>query len=226
MVARHRRLPLSARGQDRTDHCHASANSLDSTLVATLVLELIRKAKPIVVLNWMPVIWHGIPHPLNHLNAFKRELIIAANGRAPERRISLAITFGLHCFSRAIRPEEAVLSDVVSDGREKRVFDSERYRWSLELPSILQSLEIRRCFHTGHSNFFTVEVLNDQGQALDYVVYFRSWRAKSSEDCDVRIHVESAYLRDDKPQKHKKSIRFSVIAANTLIGREIHEPRN
>jgi hypothetical protein len=116
--------------------------------VATLPLELIRKAKPIVVLNWLPVIWHGTPHLLNHLNAFKRELIIAANGRAPERRISLAITFGLHCFSRAIRPEDAVLSDVVSDGREKRVFDAERYRCSLELPSILQSLEMRRCFHT------------------------------------------------------------------------------
>ena len=155
-----------------------------------------------------------------------REFFIASNQRAPERRISLSITYGLHCFSRALYDGENKPKGLVSDGREHRVFDLGRYELSLRLPRVLATLELRPCFHTGYRNFFTVEILDKQGIKHDYVVYFRTWRAASNEVGDVRVHVESAYLRADAPQRYKKSIRFKVIAANTYTGREIHEPRN
>ena len=179
-----------------------------------------------MILQWPEFVFAGVSYALEHLNASTRQLIIAPNPRAPERCILLSISYGLHGFSRAIRDGEIEPNGLISDGREQRVFDPERYRLSLELPRVLATLELRRCFHTGHRNFFTVEILDAQGIKHDYVVYFRTWRAASPESGDVRVHLESAYLRSDVPHKSKKSIRFKVIAANTYTGREIHEPRN
>ncbi len=178
-----------------------------------------------VILRWQSVVLNGESHSLEHLNASIRELVIAPNARAPERRVRLAVTYGLHCFSVSIDDVKST-NVVVSDGREQRTFDLVRYRLSLALPDIVSSLELRRCFHTGHRNFFTVELVDEQGQKQDYVIYFRTWRAATGEAGDVRLHVESAYLRSDAPQRHKKSIRFKVIVANTYTGKEIQEPKN
>lgn len=177
-----------------------------------------------VVLRWDAVALNGESYSLEHLSASVRELVIAPNPRAPERRISLAVTYGLHCFSRSI--DDVKSTNLVRDGREQRAFDLERYRLSRALPGIIDSLDLRRCFHTGHRNFFTVELVDEQGLKQDYVIYFRTWRAAAGEAGDVRLHVESAYLRSDAPQRHKKSIRFKVIVANTYTGKEIHEPKN
>lgn len=178
-----------------------------------------------MILRWASVVLEGESYSLEHLNASTRELVIAPNVRAPERRICLAVTYGLHCFSISIDDVKST-NLVVRDGREQRAFDLARYRLSLALPEIVASLELRRCFHTGHRNFFTVELADEQGQKQDYVIYFRTWRAAAGEAGDVRLHVESAYLRSDAPQRHKKSIRFKVIVANTYTGKEIHEPKN
>lgn len=178
-----------------------------------------------VNLHWETVVFNGVSYSLEHLSASTRELVIAPNARAPERRIRLAVTYGLHCFSVSI-DDVKTTNLVVRDGREQRAFDLARYRLSRALPEIVASLELRRCFHTGHRNFFTVELVDEQGQTQDYVIYFRTWRAAAGELGDVRLHVESAYLRSDAPQRHKKSIRFKVIVANTYTGKEIHEPKN
>ena len=177
-----------------------------------------------VNLHWDAVVLNGESYSLEHLSASIRELVIAPNARASERRIRLAVTYGLHCFSISIDDEKS--PNLVHDGREQRAFDLARYRLSLALPGIVASLELRRCFHTGRRNFFTVELVDEQGQKQDYVIYFRTWRAAAGEAGDVRLHVESAYLRSDAPQRHKKSIRFKVIVANTYTGKEIHEPKN
>lgn len=177
------------------------------------------------ILRWASVLFEGQSYSLDHLSASIREVFIAPNVRAPERRITLAVTYGLHCFSVSNNNENKC-NIIVSDEREERLFDLGRYRLSLALPEIIANLEFRRCFHTGHRNFFTVELLDEQGRKQDYVIYFRTWRAASGETGDVRLHVESAYLRSDAPQRHKKSIRFKVIVANTYTGKEIHEPKN
>lgn len=177
------------------------------------------------ILRWASVLFEGQCYSLDHLSASIREVFIAPNVRAPERRIKLAVTYGLHCFSVS-NSNENKCKTIVLDEREERLFDLDRYRLSLVLPEIIANLELRRCFHTGHQNFFTVELLDEQGQKQDYVIYFRTWRAASGEAGDVRLHVESAYLRSDAPQRHKKSIRFKVIVANTYTGKEIHEPKN
>ena len=176
-------------------------------------------------LRWASLFFEGESYSLDHLNASTREVFIAPNARAPERRITLAVTYGLHCFSVS-KSNENKCNIIVFDEREERLFDLGRYRLSLALPEIIANLELRRCFHTGHRNFFTVELLDEQGRKQDYVIYFRTWRAASGEAGDVRLHVESAYLRSDAPQRHKKSIRFKVIVANTYTGKEIHEPKN
>jgi len=164
----------------------------------------------------------GVDYLLDHLANSVRVMRIPANSRMPERAVSLAISYGLHCFTRAAELGER---ENVSDGRERRVFAVDRYDLSHQLPGILDSLESRKCFHTAYSNFFTVEYVNQSGVKQDYVVYFRTWRSGTKDAGDVRVHVESAYLRSDAP-KWKKPIRFKVIVANTFTKKPIVEPGN
>jgi hypothetical protein len=48
--------------------------------------------------------------------------------------------------------------------REVRLFDEQRYTHSLRLPEVIRAIGDRRCFHTGHDNFFTVELIDAQDE--------------------------------------------------------------
>jgi hypothetical protein len=101
-----------------------------------------------------------------------------------------------------------------------------RYTHSLRLPEIIRSIGDRRCFHTGHDNFFTVELIGAQGERVEYTVYFKLSRAPSRGR--LNLYVQSAYVQDDIPQrrpKPRKPIRFSAIAYNVAIGKAIKVPK-
>jgi hypothetical protein len=111
-------------------------------------------------------------------------------------------------------------------GREVRLFDERRYTHSLRLPEVIRSIGDRRCFHTGHDNFFTVELIDAQGERVEYTVYFKLSRAPSKGR--LNLYVQSAYVQDDIPQrrpKPRKPIRFSAIAYNVAIGKAIKVPK-
>jgi hypothetical protein len=117
-------------------------------------------------------------------------------------------------FSRGIAEGAAYLPQLVyADSREVRLFDEQRYTHSLGLPEVIRSIGDRRCFHTGHENFFTVELIDAQGARIEYTVYFKLSRAPSK--ARLNLYVQSAYMQDDVPQRRprpRKPIRFSVIA--------------
>ena len=109
-----------------------------------------------------------------------------------------------------------------SDSRETRVFDFVRYELSKQLPQIIQSLDKRKCYHTGKGNYFTVDI-QDVGE---YDVYFKV--ARSSKRGSLTLFVQSAYVRDQNHAENrprKKPIRFSIIAYNTLMGKGIKQPK-
>jgi hypothetical protein len=131
----------------------------------------------------------------------------------------------MHCFTRGRRDGEAPNSNVLySDRREARIFDLQRYRLSLGLPQIVETLIDRKCYHAGRENFFSVEMLDDERKPVQYEVYFAVWRASGGR---LNLIVQSAYVRDkshtNKPQR--KPIRFHVILFNTQNGNPITVPK-
>jgi hypothetical protein len=84
----------------------------------------------------------------------------------------------------------------------------------------------RQHHHTGHDNFFIVELIDARGERVEYTVYFKLSRAPSKGR--LNLYVQSAYVQDDTPQtrpRPRKPIRFSVIAYNVAVGKVIKVPK-
>lgn len=164
---------------------------------------------------------------LSHLHPFSFDFVVPAKDGKPEQRYGIDVIFSLHCFSRGIPAGEAYLADLAyADSREVRLFDEQRYTHSLRLPEVIRSIGDRRCFHTGHDNFFTVELIGAQGERVEYTVYFKLSRAPRKGR--LNLYVQSAYVQDDIPQtrpKPRKPIRFSLIAYNVAVGKAIKVPK-
>jgi hypothetical protein len=94
---------------------------------------------------------------------------------------------------------------------------------SHHLPGIIAVLAKRKCYHTGRGNFFTVEVVDDAGNRVEYEVYFNAYRSIGR----LNLVVQSAYVRDwaHSNRPHTKPIGFNIILYNVLNGKEIKIPQ-
>lgn len=166
-------------------------------------------------------------YDLSHLHPFSFEFVVAAKAGKPAQRYEIGVIFSVHCFTRKLRPGETFAGEwSYSDSRETRLFDQDRYRRSLQLPAIIRTIGDRKCFHTAHSNFFTIELIDAHGRAEEYTVYFKLSRAPARGR--LNLYVQSAYMQNDIPQaraKPRRPIRFSVIAFNVAAGKPIRAPR-
>ncbi len=93
-------------------------------------------------------------------------------------------------------------------------------RLSRKLPNIIQDIGKRKCRHTGHGNFFIVEILRENGETISYEIYFKVTKGQGGK---LNLFIESAYPRDNNhPKKNKKKpISFNVIAYNKLHNKPI-----
>jgi hypothetical protein len=85
---------------------------------------------------------------------------------------------------------------------------------SKQLPKIIEGLAERKCWNSGKGNFFTIEVITEDGKAADYDVFFAV--SKSSQKGRINLFVQSAYIRDRKILKSSSPIKFRYILFNTL----------
>ena len=154
-------------------------------------------------------------------------MVLEKDGR-PKQLYAIDVLFSWHCFTRGISESERFPENLVySRGRETRLFDERRYHLSKKLPGILRGIGSRKCFHTGRGNFFTVELVDEKGNRIEYTIFFKmSRRAKPRE---LTLRVESAYVRGGRVplgrSRPPRPIRFSVIAYNTATGKPIKEPK-
>ncbi|WP_147426618.1 hypothetical protein [Trinickia fusca] len=178
------------------------------------------------MIAWQAFSYAGVKYNLSHLHPRRVEILQPAKGEHPERTYAVQLIFGLHCFTRSAEAGEVIDPALLySDSRETRVFCLRRYRLSMLLPAIIDGLAGRPCYHTGKGNFFTVEVVDEQGTTQEYEVYFTASRA--TERGVLNLFVQSADVRDgahagNRPKK--RPIRLHVILHNTLTNRPIKEP--
>ena len=174
---------------------------------------------------WNLFTLNGKTYDLTHLYPFAFEFVVDAKDGKPEQRYAINVAFSLHCFTRGLKEGEAVDADqLYRDNREERVIDLARYKLSHRLPDIIHEIGRRKCFHTGHANFFTVEVIDEDGENHDYSVFFAV--TKAGKGRRLNLFVQSAYVSDRIPTPTKrKPIKFMVIAHNTATNKPIRTPR-
>jgi hypothetical protein len=68
--------------------------------------------------------------------------------------------------------------------------------------------------HAPPDNFFTVELIDAQGERVEYTVYFKLSRAPSKGR--LNLYVQSAYVQDDTPQTRPRP-RYSRSTSSDLL---------
>ena len=165
-------------------------------------------------MQWKDFEYNGVTYDLRHLCPRTLQFERPAQGDKLAIIFSVDVIFSLHCFTHERPPCAYDMNLTYSDAREMRLFDFERYELSKKLPMIIETLAQRKCFHTGHGNFVTVEVVSGDGVTVDYHVFFTA--SKSDRKGRVNIYIQSAYVPDRKVGTSGKSIRFLVILHNTM----------
>ncbi len=166
-------------------------------------------------MQWKPFQHGPAIYDLAHLHPRELQFVRPEKDGKPAVTFTVDVTFSLHCFTRSI-PKVGGHDRTMeySDARETRLFDFDRYRLSKWLPEIIETLAERKCQHTGHGNFFTVELITDNGTTVDYDVFFTA--SKSSRRGRVNLYIQSAYVRERNQLPGGKPIRFLIVLHNTL----------
>lgn len=165
-------------------------------------------------MQWKDFERDGVTYDLRHLNPRTLQFERPAEGGKPAVVFTVDLIFSLHCFSRELPSSAYDRNMIYSDARESRLFDFERYELSKRLPGIIETLAQRKCFHTDHGNFVTVEVVREDGSSVDYHVFFTA--SKSARKGRVNLYIQSAYVPDRKVGTFGKPMRFLFILHNTL----------
>lgn len=181
-------------------------------------------------MHWPPFKLDGTIYDLAHLHPETVDYVKPAKGDDPERVYHVNVTYSLHCFTH--EPEDGEVVDPAmwcTDGRERRVFDLQRWQLSRLLPGIIRDLMQQKCFHGGNRNFLTIFIPNPADKAvLKYEVYFQVSRASQPKGY-LNLYVQSAYVReqraDEGKRRHNPPIRFAFILYNTLHGVAIKIPK-
>lgn len=173
---------------------------------------------------WQPFTYLGTTYDLAHLDAFDHVYVQDASADKPERRYAVRIHFGHHTFTEGRKPGDDLAMVYPAPSKDLRTFDVIRWELSRQLPAIIRSLMTRPVSHTGHENFFTVEVTTLGAEAVEYEVYFDVELDSSRR---LQLVVSSAFPRDPSrisQRPHRRPMRFAVILHNIQLGRPIRTP--
>jgi hypothetical protein len=105
-----------------------------------------------------------------------------------------------------------------------------RYKLSKQLPAIIETLDKRKCFHTAYDNFFTLALVDRNGNTIEYDIFFTASRSSRKRGV-VNLYIQSAYVRDrEHPNRphlnlsrrpNLRPIGFYVILFNVLNNRPL-----
>jgi hypothetical protein len=168
---------------------------------------------------WPPFEFNGQKYDLCHLQPKTVTFLQPANATNMPRTYKVEVIFSLHCFTRGMQGSEHIDHALCySDRRETRIFDFRRYEFSRHLPGIVSRLMTCKCFQTARDNFFTAELLDENGNKVSYEIYFTA--SKASREGIINLYIQSAYVRDRAHSANRpppmKAIPFAIILYNTL----------
>lgn len=174
------------------------------------------------------VTFRGQAWDLSHLDAFAlRAELPLANVMVP---VDVVVLFSCHCFTQEVKHDgraehEIPADELYVDSRETRVLNEERYNLSRRfLRALIVDLTNRtiQVADPTRPNFITVEVLDDEGQRLQYAVFFEVEKDRSRKK-RLLLRVQSAYVLPalTKRQRQAGKVRLTTLLAATYEGRKI-----
>ena len=164
---------------------------------------------------------------LAHLQDRKYHFTIEASNNHPSCSFELLVQYSSHCISygpksgQANRFTPADIENAIVDHRGiPRCFCETRYRHSLRLMDVFSNFLDRHCYFTGHENWMTFDLFDEQGKRVEYEIYFRLYRESGR---FLRLYVESAYVRQDSnlPQRLMNMGRRDKVKAKTLLSNKL-----
>lgn len=173
---------------------------------------------------WQPFTSQGITYDLAHLDPFDHVYVQAAVADKSERQFRVRIQFGHHCFTEGRKPGDDPSLVYSAPAKDLRTFDVTRWQLSHLLPGIVRELMTRPISHTGHDNFFTIEVATVGGGAVEYEVYFH---VELDFGRHLHLVVTSAFPRDPSRVQHRadrRPMRLALILHNVQVGKPIKAP--
>lgn len=161
---------------------------------------------------------NGEAHSFAHLAPFVLEVSGKAAG---SQTFKVLVTFGCHTFTRDMGPTDPPERRYIEEG-EERCFCDDRYRYSLNLPRIINYAAGGRVFFSEGRNMLCVDWL--PGLAAPYAVFFnlRPWRERG---LHAAMTIVSAYDKDGLPER-LPAITFATLVGTVASGQKIKVPRD
>lgn len=173
-------------------------------------------------MKWRNFEYKGETYALDHLHPF---ICTYPHPSGDGSVCEVQIRFGMHCFTRSSKDAEEYDNKLeYKDSRESRVFDFYRHELSFRLPEAIKDLGSRKCFHTNKGNFFTIELINNEGETVEYEIFFDLHKVKRGNN-GLALQVQSAYVRSDdykSSMPKKRNIRLKVIISKRLKNQKIN----
>lgn len=166
-----------------------------------------------------PLTIGALSYTFDHLNPFT----FIFHSQMAKRELSVHVTFSNHCFSKAYLPASHPEGEPIIDfGAKARSFCSTRYRFSLQLPAIVTSLNqphIKVWQTATQRNWaYSIRVEDPAGP---YHLFFEIRRAAQLTPQNLNLVVESAYHQTESPPKLFGRIGFQLLCSKVYLRRAI-----
>lgn len=175
------------------------------------------------------IVVDGESFDLMHLFPWEVKLNIPAKDKHPELEATVFFRFSNHCYTESVPPNECDPTPLIKDHNGfRRQFCKKRYSHSIGLRDILEAIHTRKCLFTGRNNWLIIELKNDNGNTVNYHVYFSIKRHRTQNNA-VIIWIESAYIKDKGTNAPKRGyghdrIHFAMLVRKILKGEPIRRP--
>jgi hypothetical protein len=163
-----------------------------------------------------PVKYHNLTYKMDHLS--DRQIKV----RTAEKEVVCTVKFSFHCFTdhtgRHLQSGETEDRPDYRDADSNetdRVFCPRRWSWTHWLPSIIDRLsELRTTrYHGDKCTLVTTQRVGPVFRA-PYAIYFDVGFVRP--DNTTILHVNSAYINEDKPPNMKDAQRFAYLLGEAM----------
>ena len=179
-------------------------------------------------MNLQKFTFDDVDYDLTHLQDLDLTFVQPARGDKPAIEYLVTVEFSVHCFAYEREAGDDPLL-MVSDNRETRTFCFERHALSRSLPELFRTLNQREIRRTGHGNFMQISDEQQNGEVVEYELYFKPSKMQKDGVRRVRLYVQSAFVRNEAHRKYRprpknaRKIGLFVILFNTLRSKPIKD---
>lgn len=126
--------------------------------------------------------------------------------------VSVTVQFGSHCFTEKFDNALHLDEHRYVHLNELRAFDEERYRCSLQLPRIIDSMLGGKVYWSTESYTYVAQItLATKEGVRDYSLFFSLTKNVDSVRPALKMFVKSAYLRSLAAPPNADSWRFRAL---------------